>query len=419
MANTLLVYKGEEVIKRQPKAGTGKTTVTIEGLSSNTEYTKGTYKLAWSNGATESAKVDVPAFTTNKIGVTTVTATPATTSITVGNTQQISSEVEPANADDKTLTYTSNNEPVATVDGSGLITAVKAGNATITVKSNDNATATAKTSVTVEEAVVNVTGVTLDATTATMNIGDTKQLSSTVAPENATDKTVTYTSKAQGVASVDNKGLITAKAAGTAQIVATTKDGAKTATCDVTVEEAVINVSSVELTPATATLDIGATQQLAANVLPSEADNKEVTYSSGSDAIATVNATGLVTAVAEGTTDITVTTEDGAKTAVCTLTVTAKQIPVTGVTLDKPTLSLEVGATETLNATVAPSNASYKAVSFTSSDDAIATVDNDGLVTAVAAGSADITVESIADGSKTATSSITVNAAEVTDPPAE
>ena len=95
-----------------------------------------------------------------------------------------------------------------------------------------------------------------------------------------------------------------------------------------------------------------------------------------------------------------------------TTTTTEKQIPVTGVTLDKSTLSLEVGATETLNATIAPSDASYKAVRFTSSDDAIAKVDNDGLVTAVAAGSADITVESLMDGSKTAVCTLTVTEPE-------
>lgn len=326
MVNTLLVYKGEEVIKQQQENKEGKTSIVIDGLKSNTDYTKGTYKLAWSNGAKEGPKADVPAFKTKKIGVTTVTAKPSSTNIVAGKTQQITSEVTPTNADDKTLTYTSNNEPVATVNDSGLINAVKAGDATITVKSNDNTKATANVSVTVEKAVVNVTGVTLDATTATMNIDDTKQLSSTVAPANATDKTVTYASKAQGVASVDNKGLITAKSAGTAQIVATTKDGAKTATCDVTVEKAVVNVTGVGLTPATATLDIGATQQLAANVTPSEADNKKVSYTSGSDAIATVNATGLVTAIGEGTTDITVTTKDGAKKATSSITVNAAEV---------------------------------------------------------------------------------------------
>lgn len=152
MVNTLLVYKGEEVIKRQEENKDGKTSVIIDGLESNTDYTKGTYKLAWSNGAEEGSKADVPAFKTNKVGVTTVTSEPSSTNIIAGETQQITSEVAPTNADDKTLIYTSNNEPVATVDDSGLITAVKAGDATITVKSNDNTKATAKVSVTVKAA---------------------------------------------------------------------------------------------------------------------------------------------------------------------------------------------------------------------------------------------------------------------------
>lgn len=169
-----------------------------------------------------------------------------------------------------------------------------------------------------------------------------------------------------------------------------------------------IAVTGVKLDKTTLSLQEGATDNLVATVAPSTATDKTVSYKSSDVEVATVDNTGKVTAVKPGAADITVTTKDGSKTAKCTLTVTAKQIPVTGVTLDKSTLSLEVGATETLNATVAPSNASYKAVSFTSSDDAIATVDNDGLVTAVAPGSADITVESIADGSKTATSTVTV-----------
>ena len=112
------------------------------------------------------------------------------------------------------------------------------------------------------------------------------------------------------------------------------------------------------------------------------------------------------------TTKATTTTTTVAPTT--TTTTTEKPIEVTGVTLDKSTLSLEVGATATLNATIAPSNASYKAVSFTSSDDAIATVDDDGLVTAVKAGTADITVESLMDGSKTAKCELTVTAKPTT-----
>ena len=173
-----------------------------------------------------------------------------------------------------------------------------------------------------------------------------------------------------------------------------------------------IAVTGVTLDKTTLSLEEGATGNLVATVAPSTATDKTVTFASSDAAIATVDNTGKVTAVKAGNADITVTTKDGSKTAKCALTVTAKQIPVTGVTLDKSTLSLEVGSTATLNATIAPSNASYKAVSFTSSDDAIATVDNDGLVTAVAAGSADITVESIADGSKTAVCTLTVTEPE-------
>ena len=169
-----------------------------------------------------------------------------------------------------------------------------------------------------------------------------------------------------------------------------------------------IAVTGVTLDKTTLSLQEGATGNLVATVAPSTATDKTVTFASSDAAIATVDNKGKVTAVKAGNADITVTTKDGNKTAKCTLTVTAKQIPVTGVTLDKSTLSLEVGATETLNATVAPSNASYKAVRFTSSDDAIATVDDDGLVTAVKAGTADITVETLADGSKTAKCTLTV-----------
>ena len=182
-----------------------------------------------------------------------------------------------------------------------------------------------------------------------------------------------------------------------------------------------INVTGVTLDKSTLSLEEGATGNLVTTVAPSTASDKTVTFASSDVAIATVDNTGKVTAVKAGNADITVTTKDGSKTAKCTLTVTAKQIPVTGVTLDKSTLSLEVGATATLNATIAPSNASYKAVSFTSSDEAIATVDDNGLVTAVAAGSAEITVESIADGSKTAKCTLTVTEPVVPEPeePAE
>lgn len=151
MALTLLVYRAGEVIKRQPAAERGRTTVTIDGLESNTTYDEGDFKLAWTDGNLESDKVNVPEFKTNKIGVTNITSTPDTVSLTVGETQQINTVVTPDGANDKSVTYSTNNQPVATVTQDGLITAESSGQATITVKSNDDPTVTSKVRVTVKD----------------------------------------------------------------------------------------------------------------------------------------------------------------------------------------------------------------------------------------------------------------------------
>lgn len=151
MALTLLVYRAGEVIKRQPAAERGRTTVTIDGLESNTTYDEGDFKLAWTDGNLESDKVNVPEFKTNKVGVTSITSTPDTVSLTVGETQQINTVVTPDGANDKSVTYSTNNQPVATVTQDGLITAESSGQATITVKSNDDPTVTSKVRVTVKD----------------------------------------------------------------------------------------------------------------------------------------------------------------------------------------------------------------------------------------------------------------------------
>src|SRR5699024_2721380 len=171
-----------------------------------------------------------------------------------------------------------------------------------------------KATVTVKTKPVAVTGVTVAPKTVSLEVGETQQLSATVEPSNATNKTVTYASKAQGIASVDDDGLVTAKVAGTAEIIVTTEDGAKNDICTVTVEEPVVNVTGVTIAPKTNNLEVGATRQLNVTIEPSDADNQDVTYTSDDEAIATVNANGLVTAIAEGTATITVTTDDGALT---------------------------------------------------------------------------------------------------------
>lgn len=178
-----------------------------------------------------------------------------------------------------------------------------------------------------------------------------------------------------------------------------------------------VSVTGVSLNKNATTIAIGANETLTATITPANADNQAITWSSNNTAVASVDQTGKVTGVSAGTATITVTTQDGNKTAACTVTVpdpSADPVAVTGVSLNKTSTSLTVGATETLTATVAPANATNQAVTWSSNNTAVASVDQNGKVTAVAAGTATITVTT-QDGNKTATCTVTVSAA-VTPP---
>ena len=162
-------------------------------------------------------------------------------------------------------------------------------------------------------------------------------------------------------------------------------------------------VTGVSLNKTAISLAVGSTETLIATITPGNATNKNLTWTSGDEDVATVN-NGVVTATGTGTTNITVTTADGSKQATCSVTVTQ---PVTGVTLNKNTLELYTGKRETLIATVEPSDATNPAVNWSSDKPEVATVNNSGNVTAVGAGTATITVTT-ADGGKTATCTVTV-----------
>nr|MCR5120670.1 leucine-rich repeat protein [Lachnospiraceae bacterium] len=166
-------------------------------------------------------------------------------------------------------------------------------------------------------------------------------------------------------------------------------------------------VTGVSLAPATKELRVGESVTLTATVAPEDATNKKVSWTSSAPTVATV-ADGVVTAVGEGESTITVTTEDGGKTAACKVTVAG--IAVTGVSIAPETLSLKVGESVTLTATVAPANATNKKVKWGSSAEAVATV-ADGVVTAVAEGETTITAMT-EDGDKTASCKVTVTKVE-------
>jgi len=261
---------------------------------------------------------------------------------------------------------------------------------------------------------VSVTGVTMSPTTASVAINATQQLTATIAPTNATNTAVTWTTSNSTIATVSTSGLVSGKAAGSATITVTTADQAKTATCVITVPSTTVTVTGVTMSPTTASVAINATQQLTATIAPTNATNKSVTWSTSNSAIATVSTSGLVTGKAAGSATISVTTADQAKTATCVVTITTSTVSVTGVTMSPTTASIAVNATTQLTATIAPTNATNKSVTWTTSNSATATVSTSGLVTGKAAGSATITVTT-ADQAKTATCVVTITAATLTD----
>lgn len=252
-----------------------------------------------------------------------------------------------------------------------------------------------------------VTGVSLAPTEITLNVNGTTTLKATVAPENATDQTVTWESSDNQVATVEN-GVVTAKAPGKATITVKTVDGGKTATCTVNVNGPQTKpVTNVTLNKAAMTLEVNGTEKLTATVEPSDASNKDVTWESSKKDVATVEQDGTVKAVGAGEATIKVTAQDGSgKYAECKVTVSAPTKPVTNISLNKTELKLEVSGTEKLEATVEPSDASNKDVTWSSSNETVATV-ADGTVTAKAEGTATITVTT-AEGNHQATCTVTV-----------
>ena len=235
--------------------------------------------------------------------------------------------------------------------------------------------------------VVSVTGVTLNKTSTSIQVGGTETLTATVSPKDAANKKVTWKSSNAAIASVDANGKVTGVKAGEATITVTTEDGGKTATCKVTVSDKEIKVTGVKLNKSETSLLVGGNETLTATVLPEGATNQNVTWKSDKPEIATVDANGKVTAVKVGEATITVTTEDGGKTATCKVTV--KPNLVSEITL--AALAIYVGESKAVTATVKPDDATNKALTWTSSDETVATVDATGKVTGKKIGTATIT----------------------------
>ena len=251
-------------------------------------------------------------------------------------------------------------------------------------------------------ATVAVEEVTVEPATLALKVGDAASaLTATVTPEGA-DQGVTWITSNNKVATVTADGKVTAVASGTATITATsTADETKTAECKVTVT----NPATAIAIDKTASVLVGATKLLAVTTTPADADELTYTWITSDASIATV-ADGVVTGVAAGTAKITVTA--GALTASCDVTVTAEEKPITKLEISDATLELEEGKTGTLTSTTTPSDTTDE-IEWVSSDPSVATV-KDGVVTAVKAGKATITVQVKGNEEISASCEVTVTA---------
>lgn len=326
--------------------------------------------------------------------------------VTAGSSKTVSAKVtalKSVKATDLKVSVTSSNSKVATAsitknptkkgktgNTSIKISGKKSGTAYITVKTlatnKKNKAETKKIKVTVKA--VSVTGVKASISSSTIVAGKTAQIKASVLPANATDKKLTYTSSNKKVATVNSKGLVKGVSAGKANITVKSSNGKKKVIA-VTVKKNVIPVGTFTLSEEQKAMKKGDVFALVANISPANATDKTVKWSSDNVAVASVDNTGKVTALSAGKAIIKAVSSNG-KVATCTVNVT-EDIKVEGITLSSTSINLFIPGKHQLSAVVKPDNAADKSITWESSNDAVATVSQDGLVTSVSEGTATIT----------------------------
>ena len=352
-----------------------------------------------SNGQEVTCKVTVLPVELNSISITEQNII-----LNKGENETLTVTYNPENTtEDKTVTWESSNEDAVTVSEDGVITAVGAGNATITAKVGD------KTATTQVEVKVPLESIRLNETEKQLNKGDDLQLSVTYNPEDTTaDKTVTWTSTDDTVATVDENGKVTALKAGTTYIKAKVED--KEVSCKIDV---VVPLTGIDLNKDVAEILKGQTEKLTVTLVPEDTTyTGKVEWTSSDDTIATVDENGNVKGIKEGTVTITAKAVENGNEIIDTAEITVKEIPLNSIAIDIADFDLGIGRTQSLGVVCNPENTTDDInVEWTSSDVKVATVDENGTVTGLAEGTAVITAKV---GDKTASVTVTVKSIPIT-----
>ena len=391
----------------------------IEVGSSDIEITVKDYD---GNVKTDSVKVNV--INSNQpVLVSSIALSPTSVTLNPNGTYKFNVTVSPSNATNKGVTWSSSNTNVVSVDQNGNIKALKDGTAKIRVTAKDGSGKYAEASVTVESSKptnILVTGVSLNASTVKMYVGQSYQLIHTIKPSNATNKGVTWSSSNTNVVSVSN-GKIVGKSSGKARITVTTNDGRYSAYTDVTVINRPSSnssssskpssssssgssiSSSIDIIKDTIELNKGSEEKLEYKLSQDLTDSIIIWKSSNTDVAVVKN--GIVTAISAG--EATITATINGKDIKDTCKIIVKKLDLTGIVFEDESLSISVGKTLKLTLNALPSGADLPSLKWDVDNKDILSVSDEGVIKAINVGETIVTVSSM-DGKYSASINIIV-----------
>lgn len=332
------------------------------------------------NGITKTASCEI----TVQQSVSKITVDPDEVHLEVDEYATLHADITPATLSGVVLTWRSSNTSVVEIDKPNALTTtikgVGGGNAVVSAINQDNVVV-GYSHIYVRKAVERIV---LSETKVTVPLNTSRlQLRASVEPEDASNKEISWSSTDTAKATVDTNGLVTLKQPGTVTIVATSVDNPSVrAYCNITIE---IPVTSVALDETTKTMYVGQAARLTYILLPANASKNSVTWTSTNTAVATVDATGMVTAKGVGTTVIMLKTLDGSKSVYCTITV--RQV-ATGIKFQETQLTLQTGERYYMNVELTPANSTDNGLLWESSDTKVVTVNEKGMLEAKEAGTA-------------------------------
>ena len=318
-----------------------------------------------------------------------LTVSPQSLNLKLGGSSQLIASVLPEKSNNQ-ISWSSTNSRVATVDSNGLVSAVGMGSATIIARTINDITY--NVNVLVGNYSKELRSILVTTNYITLAVSNSKQLAVAFTPSDASNKNVFWTSSNPSVATVDKYGVVKAISPGSTIIKATSEDGGytDTATIEVVNYDNIIEEKSIAFDSSSYTVGIGSTKSLIPIITPSNATFKSVRFESSNPSIATVDENGVVRGLKEGTVSITSTTNRNRLKA--TTTIIVKYINATSVKVNTTNVNLGKNETFTLVATVLPSDATNKKVSYSVSNSNIATIDANGIITGKNTGTATITI---------------------------